>query len=408
MPYEVRRVGEDELQSWFDCLALTFQEHLDVDRIIGQLRPFWDMSRVWGAFDDRVVGTLRTWASELTVPGGALLPASAVTAVTVRPTHRRRGVLRALIGAEHAAARDRGEAISMLYSAESPIYGRFGYGPAVTGCEWVLDTLGTQFIGQPATGVDIVPLDETTRDLMRDLHERLRRRQVGDIRRREVTFGMEIGLVEVSWGAPWKGWVAMHRDAVGEPDGYVRYSVDSKWEQGQPRSIVNIQDLITLNDSAYDQLWQFLADLDLVAKVRLERGSPSERLPWLLTNSRAADPSGMGDGLWVHLLDIPRALAARTYERAGDLTLEVIDGEPGTGQTRVRLEAGTVGASCTVTSRDPDLTVHANALGAAYLGGTPLRHAALGRGFEEHRSGALDEATVLFRTIEEPRCSTFF
>jgi len=38
----------------------------------------------------------------------------------------------------------------------------------------------------------------------------------------------------------------------------------------------------------------------------------------------------------------------------------------------------------------------------------PLRHAALGRGFEEHRAGALDEATALFRTLEEPRCSTFF
>jgi len=33
---------------------------------------------------------------------------------------------------------------------------------------------------------------------------------------------------------------------------------------------------------------------------------------------------------------------------------------------------------------------------------------ALGRGFVEHRAGALEEATALFRTIEEPRCSTFF
>jgi len=408
MPYEVRRVAEDELKSWFDSLTLTFLERPDVDKIIGQVKPFWDMTRVWGAFDGRVVGTLRTWASELTVPGGAHLPASAVTAVTVRPTHRRRGILRAMIGAEHAAARERGEAISMLYTAEAPIYGRFGYGPAVRTCAWTLDTHGTEFVGQPATGVDVAPLDETTRDLMRDLHDRLRRRRVGDIRRREVTFGMDIGLVEVTWDTPWKGWVAVHRDAAGEPDGYVRYSADMKWEQGQPRSVVNIQDLIALNDSAYDQLWRFLADLDLVATVRMERGSPSERLPWLLSNSRAADSSGMGDGLWVHLLDIPRALAARTYERPGDLVLEVVDGEPGTGRTRVRLEAGADGASCAVTPREPDLTVHANALGAAYLGGTPLRHAALGRGFEEHRAGALEKATALFRTIEEPRCSTFF
>lgn len=408
MPYEVRRIGEDDLPSWFECLTTAFLDRPDTALIAAQITPYWDFDRVWGAFDGPAVGTFRTWASELTVPGGARLPASAVTAVTVRPTHRRRGILRAMVAAEHAASRGRGEKISMLYAAEAPIYGRFGYGPAVTTCEWKLDVAHTAFVGAPAARVDFLAIDETTRDLMVDLHERYRIGRVGEVRRRPFSFGLDLGLMEFAWEPKWKGWVAVHRTAAGEPDGYVRYGAESKWEQGQPRSVVKIQDLIALSDEAYDAFWRFLADTDLVATVSMERGALDDRLPWLLTNSRAADASGVGDSLWVNLLDIPSALAARTYERPGDIVLEVIDAERGATAERVHLNAGPEGATCIATKQAPDLTIHANALGAAYLGGTPLRLAAISRGFDEHRPGALDEATALFRTVEPPRCTTFF
>ena len=42
---------------------------------------------------------------ELTMPGGALVPVAAVSSVAVQPTHRRRGVLTAMIGALHDDAR---------------------------------------------------------------------------------------------------------------------------------------------------------------------------------------------------------------------------------------------------------------------------------------------------------------
>ena len=93
--------------------------------------PGPDLGRV--RWDARICGTFRSWASELTVPGGARLPAAAVSAVCVLPTHRRRGIMRSMVAAEHGAARERGEAFGLLYAAEYPIYGRFGYGPALSG-----------------------------------------------------------------------------------------------------------------------------------------------------------------------------------------------------------------------------------------------------------------------------------
>ena len=77
-----------------------------------------------------MVGVSRTYSFELTMPGGAMLPAAAVSWVSVLPTHRRRGVLTQMMAAMHDDARERDEPAAILTASESSIYGRFGYGVA--------------------------------------------------------------------------------------------------------------------------------------------------------------------------------------------------------------------------------------------------------------------------------------
>src|ERR1041385_7086832 len=96
----VRPIHSEELKPWLDVLATGFLDRPDLDKIEAAVRTHWDLGRVWAAVEgDTIVGTTRTWATELTVPGGAQVKASAVAAVAVRPTHRRRGILRQLTGA---------------------------------------------------------------------------------------------------------------------------------------------------------------------------------------------------------------------------------------------------------------------------------------------------------------------
>ena len=145
-----------------------------------------------------------------------------------------------------------------------------------------------------------------------------------------------------------------------------------------------------------------------MATVKAENRSPRERLPWLLTNARAAVASDVSDGLWVRLLDVPRALEARAYEREASVVLEIVDPEAplaGSASTSTRVPGG---ATCRATDRSPDLTLHVGALSAAYLGGTRLRDAVVAAGVDEHTSGALLTVDRLLRTLDEPWCSTFF
>ena len=85
------------------------------------------MQAAWDG--DRIVGGAGAFTYRLSVPGGSI-PAGGVTVVGVLPTHRRRGVLTAMMRAQLADSRARGEAAAYLWASEATIYGRFGYGLA--------------------------------------------------------------------------------------------------------------------------------------------------------------------------------------------------------------------------------------------------------------------------------------
>lgn len=408
MSIEIRNVSPDEYAPFIEALSTAFLDRPDIARVAEAVTPLWDPQRTWAAFDgDRVCGTFRSWATEITVPGGARLPASAIAAVTVLPTHRRRGILTGMVAAEHAAIRERGEAVGVLYSAEYPIYGRYGYGPACRVATWTLDAGVTGFHGAPVPGVELALPGPETRDAMTAVFEAWRVHQAGELRRRPFRWDDDLGLIEAHWGERWKGFLALHRDAAGSIDGYVRYRAEEKWEHRQPRCILKVNEMHALTDEAQIALWRHLAETDLVSTVVAEGRSPSDRLPWLLTNARAAVMSDVGDGLWVRLFDVARALEARSWERPGSLVLEVIDGEAG-APIRLALDVSPDGATCRPTDRSADLTLSVAALGAAYLGGTRLQRAVIATGVDEHRDGALAIADSLLRTSDEPWCSTFF
>jgi predicted acetyltransferase len=418
VPIDVRPIRADELVDFVEAISTGFLDRPNVQGIADEVGRHWDLARASAAVEDgRIVGTFRSWANRLTVPGPAEVAAASVTAVTVAPTHRRRGILGRLAGAQHAAARERGEVVSILFASEFPIYGRFGYGPAVTTTAWTIDTRATRLVpGAPDDGrVELAPATDATRDTARAVFDADRVRQPGEVWRRDITWQDDFGLSNDIWGHRWKGFVALHRDVSGAVDGYARYHAEEKWEDRQPRAQLIVDDFHALTSAAERALWVFLFDIDLVATIRVERRSPADRLPWMLTNLRAAVPTDVGDGLWLKLLDIPVALEARRYEQSGSLVVELIDphgldprGDRIERRTRVALDATPDGARAVATDRPADVTIHAAALGAAYLGGTRLSHAAIYHGWDESRPGALRDLEALLATREMPWCSSFF
>lgn len=415
MSIEFRPIHDDELVAWVDAVSTGFLDRPNVPGIAEEVRKHWDLSRALAAIDGgRVVGTFRSWAGRATVPGCAELPVASVTGVSVLPTHRRHGILARMAAIAHADARERGEALGLLFASEYPIYGRFGYGAATTTVTWRIRRAQARFVGGGAGTVEIVPADATSLAVAQEVYEAHRARQPGEVWRRPITWQDDFGLSTDVWNNRWKGFAAFHRDPAGTVDGYIRYHAEEKWEDRQPNNRLIVDDLHALTDDAELALWRLVGTMDWVATITAERRLLAERLPWFLANQRAISAEDIGDWLWLKVLDVPRALEARRYERTGALVIEAVDsdGSDNDGRLerriRVALDATPDGARATPTDRSPDLTIRSDALGAAYLGGTRLSLAALAGGVDEHRPGALVEADRLFATFDAPWCSSFF
>lgn len=410
---EVRPIRDEELEAWVEAAWMAFFVWpSDPPAQAAFRRTRIDLGRTLGAFeDDAIVGTFRSFASELTLPGLARVPVGAVTAVTVRPTHRRRGILSRMIDRDLRASIERGESASILVSAEYPIYGRFGFGPATDEGRFAMRSRQMHFHGEASGRVEILPAG-AARPIVEDVYQRFRATSPGEIDRPAWRHDVELGLLEQPPQPRWKGQVAIHRDAAGEPDAYVRYHGEEHWGEGIPDNELVVDELIGVTREAELELWRYLAQMDLVATLTAAMRPIDDPLRWAIVDARAARLTGRFDFLWLRPLDLERLLSSRTYERDGRIAIEVVDrlpdGAAGPAAGRWELDAAPGGATARRTKRDPDLTLPVGALGAALLGGSRLADAVLSTGHDEHTVGALARADAIFRTARAPWCSTGF
>lgn len=154
-------------------------------------------------------------------------------------------------------------------------------------------------------------------------------------------------------------------------------------------------------------LWHYLCSIDWITQVKTGWRAPDDLLPDFLPDPRAARITTQADWLWVRILDVVRAMEARTYAGSGTLVLDVTD-EDGLSAGRYRLDAGPDGAVCAPTGQSADLTLDVRELSALWLGeASAVRLAALGR-VREEREGAASVADALLRTSRRPWCPDIF
>ncbi|MGW0960321.1 GNAT family N-acetyltransferase [Streptomyces gelaticus] len=413
---DVRTITAAEFPDWLRAKHTGFlQASTGTEQEAERRLPHTDLARTQGAFDGgRCVATFRSFAQELTVVGGATVPADAISNVTVSPTHRRRGLLNRMMATDLAAAKERGDVVATLIAAEYPIYGRYGFGPAAWTTEWEIDVpragLDPRWSGpseRDGGRIDLVS-GADVRKLGPLLHDRLRARQHGAINRDARWWALNTGEIQPgpeTWTEP---FFAVYTNAAGEVDGLIVYRADANWgDAKQPLNRATVLGQIAVTPAAERALWHFVCSIDWITTVRSGYRAPDDLLPLLLPDPRAARVVTQADWLWVRVLDVVRALEARTYAVPGTLTLDIHDT---TGLTvgRYRLEATASGATCTPTTSDADLALDVRELGTLYLGDeSPARLAALGR-VEELTPGAVATAEAMLRAGRRAWCPDMF
>ncbi|MEU3511940.1 GNAT family N-acetyltransferase [Streptomyces longwoodensis] len=410
---DVRPITEAETPAWIRALDLGFLRSPGIsERELADRAAGIDPRRTLGAFEaGRCVATFRSFPQELTAVGGTVVAADAITNVSVQTTHRRRGLLTRMMSQDLAAAKERGDVVATLIAAEYAIYGRFGFGPATWAARWSVDVPRTGLdrrrpVPDDGGRVDLVDGAEV-RKLGPELHDRVRRAVPGAIDRPERWWQVATGVLRTrpEWTEPF--W-AVYRSPAGEVEGMVAYRTDDRWgEAKQPLNTASVLWLLGSTPAAERALWHYLCSIDWVTTVTSGDRAPDDLLPLFLPDPRAARITMRADWMWLRLLDVVRALEARTYEGEGELVLEVVDHAGLTGGRHL-LTASPEGGSCLPTSRSADLTLDVADLASLWLSGeSAVRLAAAGR-VREERTGAARKADALLRTPRRPWCPDIF
>jgi predicted acetyltransferase len=404
---EIRTITAEEADAYRRAVRAGFGKPETVDDPDWSVPAGEPLDRAWAAFDSNsIVATLRSFPTELTVPGRRSVPSGALTAVTCRATHRRRGLLTQMITADLASSRDRGEPVDVLIASEYPIYGRFGYGPAVHSIGWELDASASGFVS-PGTGTVEFVDNEAFRKEGPAIFERVRASRPGMIGRSDFDWDVRADLRRRPEDQPWQGFRVLVRDDDGLAQGWANYKIMDRWEDMRPRSNAEVADLCAADPAAEARLWRFLAELDLVTTVTAADRPVDDRLPWLLDNARAARQTSRIDFLWVRVLDVAACLTARTYAATDRLVLDVVD-PLGLAGGRFALDGSPEGATCVPTDQPAELTIPVRTLGSAFLGGVRVSTLHAAGWLDEHVPGAVARADAMFAGDVAPWCNTWF
>jgi predicted acetyltransferase len=192
------------------------------------------------------------------------------------------------------------------------------------------------------------------------------------------------------------------------PSGYAMFRVKEDWQPSGPRHEVTIRELVSTTVDGHAAIWRFLLNLDLVGEVRYFNTPMDEPLQMMLTDPYAVRAE-LTDALFVRLVDLDRALAARRYGAPAELVFDVTDELCPWNAGRWRLSVNERGAGRVERTTAPaDLACDVSDLGAAYLGGTRLRVLAAAGRVRELRAGAAALASNVFAGENEPHCLEVF
>jgi predicted acetyltransferase len=408
--WDVRPITASEVDLFRRRVSRGFGGDADSDETAPErFDAIFDLERTLAAHDGvDMVGTCAAFSLGVTVPGGETVPMGGTTVITVQSTHRRRGVLRALMDVHLADVEAHDEPLAGLWASETSIYGRFGYAPATYRHRALIDAKSIELSATSGKEPVVRFLDPAEAGaVIRSVYEVARTTRPGMLTRSDPWWAHRHLADPESWRDGKSKLRHVVAEQAGSPVGYVAYRQKEEWDDFTSTGEVHVSEMITTTAEARHALWRFLTSIDLFPTVEWWNMPVDDPLSAAVTDSRRIRRTVV-DALWVRVTDVKRALEQRTYESSGEIVFEVSDASrPGnSGVFRLAVDNGF--AEC---SREPsaqtDLTFDIDVLGHLYLGGgSALIMADAGRINGE--AEAVKSLHRLFRTARSPWCPEVF
>lgn len=401
--HDIRVLDDSQYRTAHSLFRGTLHHPPAPDETWKSAQESYEEGRAFGAFaDGEMIGTVQSFPSHLAVPGGAVVQHGAVSRVGVRADWTRRGVLSALQRAQLRGMRSAGDVAATLRASETAIYGRYGYGVATRYRSLTIDCRRAAPRTRPVGRVRLVEGEAGDR-IARELFDDLSPRRPGTISRWPAWWGLNFRRASAEENYR----IAVRSASTGAPDdGYVVFTVAPRQygsHDSQPTTL-RVADLWARNAEAWADLWLFVLGIDLVEKVTAHGRPVDEPLPWLLGDRRACQVADEDDETWLRLLDVPAALAARSYRPAEPVVIGVRDTYLPDNAGSYRIAADGV----TRVDDAPELVLDVDVLASTYLGDVSFTTLAETRRLDVVDPAALERADALFAVPQAPWCGTYF
>ncbi|HEY7143235.1 MAG TPA: GNAT family N-acetyltransferase [Streptosporangiaceae bacterium] len=431
--YPIRLLTEDDLPGFQLVHQHAFHGGEPSEQSRARMLARFEFDRNLAAFDGPTqVGVAGIFSFRMRVPG-ALIPVAGVTMIAVLPSHRRRGILTALMRQQLRDIHERGEAVAALFASEAGIYRRYGYGQASQqACFRLRGGEARLAADAPAReGLRLRLADPgSVRPELAKVYDLVLAERPG-LYGRNYAWWDKVLTDDISPGTPLR--CVLIEDDAG-PLGYALFTGTPKWDGPTflADSSLDIREVMVCDPAAAAALWGDLLTRDLTTEFTAEMRPVDDLLLHLLADPRRLRTQ-ISDGLWVRLVDVGRALAQRRYAAPVDAVIEIPGddlcphnacrwrlttqqaappaGSPATGSAATGVPAFPVGglaASCERTSAPADVTLPVHALGSAYLGGVPLGSLARAGLVSEARPGAVAALSTALSWDPAPWCPYIF
>lgn len=403
MSITIRRVNSDELMPYLATLELAAGRHPEPSNLRDGVVDRAECNRLAAYDGDAIVGGTAFDILELTLPGGTLAPAARIMLTAVLPTHRRQGITTNLMRQQLLDIRRSGLAFAIFTTSGPGIYDRLGYNPTNIAVSLRCRTSGAALRDRPSNLLRLVELKESAATLPRVFDDH-RRAQPGQVSRTPTFWEAWFRDRELYRpSGTGKRFVVVAYDSAQQPNGYLCYRLRSGDLREKPVLELVVEDLIAVDDQARLALWNFCLSFEQAPVLTVAHAPSDEPLAWALIDVRSLKVTSVRDFLWLRLVDVPRALGARTYAAAEDLILEVSDPVISSNSGRFRIRTDPSGsAGCEPVKGPADISMDVSALAAVYLGATTFTALARAGRVRPASPEVLRRADFLFWSVPAP------
>jgi predicted acetyltransferase len=401
MAFEIRPIKPEEHSEFLRLVKIAFAAE---DEFPLQMPPEWTLCGFHGG---KMATTYAAWPLTMRF-NGATVPIAGVTMVGTLPIYRRRNFLRQVTARHFEQLHERGERpIAALFASRAAIYQRYGYAVVSTRSSYNVEPREIKWAVNPRLSGEFREEGESN-DRMLDIYHRFIERRTGYLERKGDFMKIP--------GAPFatitpptkviKARITYWED--GNPLGYIVYTAERDKRLGRKMGhTLSIQDLAWLSVTAYQAIWEYLANMDLVNDILWFGVPPDDPLPHLLLEPNQLNIK-CSNGLMARIVDVERALPLRGYSKEVELVFEVVDELCPWNRGTWKLDTSPEGSKIARTTETPQIVVPVSTLAMLAFGHVSATQAARMGRLDATDAGALSPWDDAMRTEYRPYCANSF